>query len=367
MWANSPSLVKGFSSSNPAVASQRDALEMHAEQETTRRLSPNADRMIPRSRQRLPAIRQRLPAINGCQTDHARPIPRGNPHRTTNLILDTLDAQTGNINSSSQSTGRRAARPLSLVARIIPGFRTCPTHVEIRTVHILALETSIIPGSVALLDGADVLRSTELPRDLRTTQSLAPVIRAQLQAVGWEPSQLQLVAVSQGPGSFTGLRVGVTTAKTLAYATGAEILGVSTLDAIAAQAEPHPQTLWTVMDAHREQLFGRRYRWADSRWQAASDACVVDIGPWLAGLTSNECVSGPGVRRVLGQLPGGVLVEVEAHWAPRAGTIGRLAFADARAGRRDDVWKLVPRYGRASAAEEKADRTRDATDRKPTN
>jgi tRNA threonylcarbamoyladenosine biosynthesis protein TsaB len=221
-------------------------------------------------------------------------------------------------------------------------------------VRILALESSIQPGSVAVLATDVVLQTAELPRNLRTTQSLAPAIRAQVTQAGWHPRELQLIAVSQGPGSFTGLRIGITTAKTLAYAVGAELLGIDTLDAIAAQAEPRERPLWVVMDAHRQQFFCARYRWSEGRWQAATGVRVVDIASWLAALTPGESVTGPGLDRVAGRLPPEVLVEAAERWAPTAATIGKLAWSAYQSGRRDDVWKLAPRYGRPSAAEEKA-------------
>ena len=78
---------------------------------------------------------------------------------------------------------------------------------------------------------ANLLAELSLDHTQRSAQSLAPAIEALLTQVGWLPRDVQLVAVSVGPGSFTGLRVGVTTAKVFAYAVGAEVLGIDTLEA----------------------------------------------------------------------------------------------------------------------------------------
>ena len=81
-----------------------------------------------------------------------------------------------------------------------------------------------------------VIGQRVLPEKSRTAQALVPAIRSQFDAAGWKPTDVQLIAVTQGPGSFTGLRVGITTAKTFAYAVSAQVIGVNTLLALAEQA-----------------------------------------------------------------------------------------------------------------------------------
>ncbi|HEX5471854.1 MAG TPA: tRNA (adenosine(37)-N6)-threonylcarbamoyltransferase complex dimerization subunit type 1 TsaB, partial [Lacipirellulaceae bacterium] len=99
--------------------------------------------------------------------------------------------------------------------------------------RILAIETSGRHGSVATLGGevgeARLVGQLALTGDQRTAQSLAPAMQQLLAAAQWTPESLDLVAVTVGPGSFTGLRIGVTTAKAFAYAVGADIIRVNTL------------------------------------------------------------------------------------------------------------------------------------------
>src|SRR5688572_20388398 len=89
-------------------------------------------------------------------------------------------------------------------------------------------------GSVAALEG-ELVAEMELDSARRTAQTLVPALDVLLRQVAWKPQDVDLIAVTQGPGSFTGLRIGVTTAKTFAYACGAAIVGVNTLAAIARQ------------------------------------------------------------------------------------------------------------------------------------
>src|SRR4030042_1258471 len=102
--------------------------------------------------------------------------------------------------------------------------------------RILALETTDKAGSVAAMADGNLLAELTLGQTQRSAQSRAPAMLALLKQVGWRPADVQLVAVSVGPGSFTGLRVGVTTAKVFAYAIGAEVLAIDTLETIASGA-----------------------------------------------------------------------------------------------------------------------------------
>jgi tRNA threonylcarbamoyladenosine biosynthesis protein TsaB len=223
-------------------------------------------------------------------------------------------------------------------------------------VHILALETSSRSASAALLDGGQLVGQIVLPAEVGTASGLAPAIAKLLASAGRTMADIRLIAVPIGPGSFTGLRVGVTMAKTLAYAVGCDVLGVDTLEVIAAQAPPGCEQVRAVVDAQRRQLFCGRFRRTESgAWETIEPAAIIDNAAWLASLHPGDFVTGPGLRRLAAQLPDGVIVVPQDDWAARAETVGRVALAHYRAGRRDDFWKLAPRYYRKSAAEEKAE------------
>ena len=116
--------------------------------------------------------------------------------------------------------------------------------------------------------------------------------------MGWRPQDVQLVAVTQGPGSFTGLRVGVTAAKTMAYAVGAEVFAVNTLKVIAEQSPAGVQRVCAVLDAQRQQLFAADFQRQADRLVEASGTRIEDIADWLAGLSADTAVSGPGLARL---------------------------------------------------------------------
>ena len=226
--------------------------------------------------------------------------------------------------------------------------------------RIIALETTQRIGTLAALEDDEVLRELTLPRDQRSAQSLAPSLRDLLAEVGWRAGDLDLVAVAQGPGSFTGLRIGVTTAKTLAYAAGAAIVGVPTLEAIAIRAPEDCQPIEAIISAERQQLFAARFADREgSRFCDGGETQLIDIDTWLTGLKAGTSVTGPALAKLVDRITSDVNVLDPSLWAPTASSVGQLGVLAYREGRRDDVWQMVPNYHRQSAAEERARTTGD--------
>jgi tRNA threonylcarbamoyladenosine biosynthesis protein TsaB len=221
--------------------------------------------------------------------------------------------------------------------------------------RILAIETTDVAGSIATLEMGRILAAHDLDPRLRSAQTLAPAIVSLLEKVTWRPGDVQLVAVATGPGSFTGLRVGVATAKLFAYAVGAEVLGVNTLEVIAAQntAEAEGAELWAVLDAQRNQVFAGRFKRDNAGWQWQGETTLLENSAWIAGLLPGQIISGPVLEKLADKLPGGITVVDRALWAPKGATVGQLAWKHYQAGRRDGVFGLLPQYFRPSAAEEK--------------
>ena len=220
--------------------------------------------------------------------------------------------------------------------------------------RILAIESSGITASAAVLDAGDLLVEELLEPGQRSAQGLAPAIARALAAVGWKAADVELVAVTRGPGSFTGLRVGVTTAKALAYASGASVLGVNTLEAIATGMPDDCDQVSVVIDAQRKQSFLAEFaRGPDGFFRCTRETTIVDDQEWLSRLAPGQFVTGPGLEKLQGQLPAGMIVAERQHWAPQAAAVGHLAGRLFAAGKGDDMFELVPDYFRPTAAEEK--------------
>ena len=220
--------------------------------------------------------------------------------------------------------------------------------------RVLALETTEAVGSVAAVLGDNLLFELSLDPRRRSAQSLAPGLGTVLKEVGWQTTDVDLVATCVGPGSFTGLRVGITTAKAFAYCAGADVLGVDTLEVIAAAAPPEVRALSVAVDAQRGQVVAGAFRRAEGGHLAAlGPSELLDVAAWLGGLAPGTLVSGPILRKLAGRLPDHVTPLEPSCWLPTAAAVGRLAVRHYRAGQRNDLWSLVPRYCRRSAAEEK--------------
>lgn len=220
--------------------------------------------------------------------------------------------------------------------------------------RLLALETTERIGTVAALDDAVLLREDRLNPDQQSARSLAPGIKRLLDEVDWKPADVELVAVTIGPGSFTGLRLGLATAKTFAYSVGASILGVGTLEVIAAAAPESASPLSVVIDAQRGDVVACEFLNGPDGWfLPTGPPRLMEVSAWLAGLSPKTHVSGPALRRFADRVPAHATVLPVELWSPSAAQVGRLAAHDWAAGRRDDLWSLSPVYSRRSAAEEK--------------
>jgi tRNA threonylcarbamoyladenosine biosynthesis protein TsaB len=220
--------------------------------------------------------------------------------------------------------------------------------------RILAIETVGTSGSVAALAAGALAVQHELPSGRRSAQALAPGIAAVLAEVGWRPSEVELVAVATGPGSFTGLRIGVTTAKAFAYAVGCQVIGVHSLAAIAARVEPACAAISVVLDAQRGELFVADYtRRSDGRLIEDGATRLVEAQSWIEALTPGSTVTGSGLDRWVAQVPAGVQVVERDLWDARAAEVGRLGWQAFQAGERSTPFDLKCEYLRKAAAEER--------------
>jgi tRNA threonylcarbamoyladenosine biosynthesis protein TsaB len=226
---------------------------------------------------------------------------------------------------------------------------------------ILALETSATAGSVAITDGERLLIELSLPADQRSARTLASAMHKALRDVGWRASEVELVAVTTGPGSFTGLRVGVVTAKTFAYAVGCQVIGVNTLEAIASGVAVQDADIATVIDAQRSELFTARWRRGKSESALSDDLRCLDetkvmsFDVWMKTLKAGDYVVGAGLEKLCEPLPPGVNVAAGELWQPRAQQVAALGLQAYRKRGGDDLFSLVPKYGRRTAAEEQWD------------
>ena len=226
---------------------------------------------------------------------------------------------------------------------------------------ILAIDSSSNTGSLAVLSDGKVIEeissdgitpySERLFRDLAVLQTRA----------SFKVSDIDLFAVSAGPGSFTGLRVGMTAVKAWAEVYGRPIAALSRLEAVASQSRAGVGLIGAFVDAHRGQVFGATYRrlpGEPASWQRIGEEAVLDGSEFLAMVRANcgpsQCVlvsPTPNVLRaasVESALPGTRIEHVSENLA---GAIGRLGFERALRGELTDALHLEANYIQRTKAE----------------
>lgn len=214
---------------------------------------------------------------------------------------------------------------------------------------LLAIDTATRTISLALYDGQRVLAESSWLTANHHTVELTPSVAAMLDGAGITARNLRGVAVALGPGSFTGLRIGLGVAKGLALSTGVALVGVPTLDALAwAQGPPlNGEWLCALLQAGRGRLAVAIYQWRDGGWTSDAEAFIVtweQLAERLAGESARVVgeVDETG-RACLSDLPA-VDVVGGAGSLRRAGYLAELGWARLERGQQDDPATLAPIY-----------------------
>jgi len=221
-------------------------------------------------------------------------------------------------------------------------------------VKILAVDTSGFEGSVAISQDRHVLAERCLNAEgRRHAQLLVLEVGELLKSQQLQPTDIDVVAVSIGPGSFTGLRVGVVFAKTFAWANNAKLVAVDTLQAVAQQQPEHHSVVTVVSDAQRGEVFCNRYEWdADSQSRIATGELSIKAVDAVAESTCGV-VTGPGLVKFADKFSEAWQQAPEHSWQPQAATVAELGSLLAQQGIWSDIHNLEPLYVRRSYAEEK--------------
>ena len=223
--------------------------------------------------------------------------------------------------------------------------------------RILAIETSSRWGSAAIGTPAGVIENRELSGEMRHAADFAALVDAMLKAQNWPARSIAYVLISVGPGSFTGLRIGVTMARTLSWSIGARIVAVPTLDAIARNAlaaQPAPQNLAVLLDAKREQVYAGAYRIEQQEIQRLIEPSLEKPLAFLSQLPRPLFVMGEGVPHHREEIEkAGVEFLPDSLARPDARQVFTIGLQMARAGLHTPPGDLLPLYIRRPEAEEK--------------
>lgn len=221
---------------------------------------------------------------------------------------------------------------------------------------VLGIETATARGSVAIVgpDGTIGARAAQVPGG--HLEWLLPAIDDLLTALDLARDAVEGLAVSIGPGGFTGLRIGLMTATAWAAGLGRPVAGVSTLEAIAAGAE-HRGHVLPALDARRGQVTAALFRVEAGRAQRLTPDLLARPADLPARLPPAEglVLAGDALEHhadalLAGFAPDAAVAAFERWW-PRAEVVAALGRARLMAGEADDLLRLTPRYARAPVAE----------------
>jgi tRNA threonylcarbamoyladenosine biosynthesis protein TsaB len=229
---------------------------------------------------------------------------------------------------------------------------------------ILAVETSGRTGSVAIANGRQLLAETAFSTPVRHSAEIFPAVHGLLSRFNRHTDQIQHIYISVGPGSFTGLRIAVTMAKTMHLANTAKIVAVDTLDVIAANAGDYMETegkelkkIATILDAKRGQFFVAVYQNSRGRWIKTLPDCLMTPMQFIRRFADTEepiHLLGEGLTYYtrLFKAPGIEFLD-SRYWCPRAAKVHLLGYKMACEGQFADPITLKPTYLRRPEAEEK--------------
>jgi tRNA threonylcarbamoyladenosine biosynthesis protein TsaB len=220
---------------------------------------------------------------------------------------------------------------------------------------ILAVDTATTGCSVALTDGEDLLAEINLVSAQTHSRHLAGMISEACRLAGLAVGGMDAYTVVKGPGSFTGLRIGVSTVKGLAEAAGRPIIGISALRALAEQAAATTPLVCPLMDARRGEVYCSTYRVVDGALVERHFEDVLRPEQALHKIDAPCTFVGNGVvlyrsliRDNLGETA--CFAQTSAHFM-RASTVARLAWKRLEAGDSDELTHFVPAYVRKSDAQ----------------
>lgn len=221
--------------------------------------------------------------------------------------------------------------------------------------NILALESSAKAASCALTEDDRLVAQAYQNSGLTHSRTLLPMVEDLLKNCGRSLDDVEAVAVACGPGSFTGLRIGVAAAKGLAWARGLPCAGCSSLESMAwGLAHLEGQEILAVMDARRQQVYRARFLALGDGLRRLSPDGAVSLEELAGELKNPQILVGDGAllcyNELKGRGPALRMAPEHLRW-PAAWGVARCALELAREGRLVSADDLAPSYHRLSQAE----------------
>ena len=222
---------------------------------------------------------------------------------------------------------------------------------------VLGIDSSTQVNTIALLQDGQLLCEAVLNTRKNHSQRLMPMMDILLKEAGLTIENVDGVAVSSGPGSFTGLRIGMTTAKALAWSLNKPLVGIPSLDGVAFNAQGVTGIICPILNARRSEVYTALYKMDKGKLKRMSDYMALEPVELIKRLQNHNQITllGDGIEEFISifaeKLGDRLTVPSPANRLPRASHIAYLGWKRLLKGEADDVINLVPLYVRKADAE----------------
>jgi tRNA threonylcarbamoyladenosine biosynthesis protein TsaB len=220
---------------------------------------------------------------------------------------------------------------------------------------ILAVDTATTSCSVAVVDKMSLLSEFTIDREETHSKHLMDMIKFALELAGLNLSDLDGFAVTRGPGSFTGLRIGISTVKGLAVSSNKPVVGVSSLETLAFQVSHFRNLICPILDARKGEVYFSRYRFVNNSLKNQIEECVGPPDKAVENLNEPCLFVGNGtllykemIREKTGEFA--IFAPMIQHTI-RASTTAHLSMAKFEGNDTDNIESMAPHYIRKSDAE----------------
>lgn len=220
---------------------------------------------------------------------------------------------------------------------------------------LLAVETATMLGGIAIMDDDKLVAESRLNVRVTHSERIMKEIDRVLRSAAMDISEIDVFGISIGPGSFTGLRVGLSTVKGLVYATGKKLVTVPTLEGMAWNLPFSAYQVCPMLDARRKEIYAAIFRWSDAGFERVMDERTLSIDSLLAMIDTKTIFLGECALLykdvIMRALNDRALFGAPQHMVPSPANTALLCMKKAVKGEYTDALKAVPAYHRRSEAE----------------
>jgi tRNA threonylcarbamoyladenosine biosynthesis protein TsaB len=221
--------------------------------------------------------------------------------------------------------------------------------------RVLGIDTSTYYGSVAFTDDDSVLGEINLNIGPSHSERLLPAIGWLLASIGRDRNEIEGISVSRGPGSFTALRIGISTAKGIAFSLGVPIAGVSSLEVLALNLAFPSYTVCSLIDARKKEVYASFFRYSRNKFDRLTEDMLITPQELIDKVSEETIFIGDGVTHYRG-----LIEDALGDWAlfcpsslnfPRASNCAKLGISILDGRSFSSIDEIHPHYLKKSVAE----------------